>query len=101
MILYKSCNGLRATTTGITEQLALAIIFLFFTSDIFFGLTSGTINGISGSFLKYFELSITTVFLAATWAHFSATPLPAAKKAILTEEKLNFSRSVTVCSFPL
>ena len=76
-------------------------MFLFFTSDNFFELTSGTINGISGSFLKYFELSITIVFSAATWAHFSATSLPAAKKAILTEEKSNFSRLVTVCSFPL
>ena len=101
LILYKSCKGFKATTTGITEQLALAIIFLFFTSANFFELTSGTTSGILGSFLKYFELSITIVFSAATCAHFSATPLPAAKKAIFTLEKSNFSRSSTICSFPL
>ena len=63
-MLKWSCKGFKATTTGITEQLALAIIFLFFTSDNFFKLTSGTINGISGSFLKYFELKGHKYFIA-------------------------------------
>jgi len=40
------------------------------------------------------------VFSAAICAHFSAIKLPAAKKAILTFEKSNFSRAITVCSFP-
>ena len=99
-MLYKSCKGLRATTIGITEQFALAIIFLFLKLDNFSELTSGTIKGISGSFLKNFELSITIVFLAAIGAHLSATELPAAKKAIFTLEKSNFSKFSTVCSFP-
>ena len=33
-------------------------------------------------------------------AHFSAIALPAEKKASLTFEKSNFSRSITVYSFP-
>ena len=79
-----------ATTIGITEQFAFAIIFLFLNLDNSFGFTSGTIRGISGSFLKYLELSITIVFFAAIGAHFSATALPAAKKAIFDFEKSNF-----------
>ena len=71
-MLYKSCKGLRATTIGITEQLALAIIFLFLKLDNLSELTSGTIKGISGSFLKNFELSITIVFFAALGAQFLA-----------------------------
>ena len=57
-------KGFRATTSGITEQFAFAIIFLFLTSANSFEFTSGTINGISGSFRKNFELSITIVFSA-------------------------------------
>ena len=34
-------------------------------------------------------------------AHFSATALPAAKKAIFTLEKSNFSKSITTYSLPL
>ena len=47
------------------------------------------------------ELSMTIVFSAALCAHFSATELPAAKKAIFTLEKSNFSKSITICSLPL
>ena len=92
---------MRATTIGITEQFALAIIFLFLNLDISFEFTSGTIRGISGSFLKYLELSITIVFFAAIGTHFPATALPAAKKAIFTFEKSNVSKSSTIWSFPL
>ena len=99
--MYKSCKGFSATTSGITEQFAFAIIFLFLTLISSLELTSGTIKGISGSFLKNFELSITIVFSAARCAHFSAIALPAAKKAIFTFEKSNFSRSITECSLPL
>ena len=91
---------MRATTIGITEQLALAIIFLFLNLDNSLEFTSGTIKGISGSFLKNFELSITIVFSAAIGAHFSAIDEPAAKKAIFTFEKSNCSKSITVCSLP-
>ena len=98
--MYKSCKGFSATTIGITEQFALAIMFLFLNFDSSFELTSGTIKGISESFLKNFELSITIVLFAAIGAHFSATALPAAKKAIFTFEKSNFSKSSTVCSLP-
>ena len=100
MTLYKSCKGLRATTIGITEQLAFAIIFLFLNLANSFEFTSGTIKGISGSFLKNLELSITIVFSAAIGAHFSAIADPAAKNAIFTFEKSNSSKFVTVCSLP-
>ena len=99
--MYKSCKGFRATTSGITEQFAFAIIFLFLKWTNSFEFTSGTIKGISGSFLKNLELSITIVFSAAIWAHFSAIALPAAKKAIFTFEKSNFSKSITVSSLSL
>ena len=91
---------MRATTIGITEQLAFAIIFLFLNLGNSLEFTSGTIKGISGSFLKNFELSITIVFSAAIGAHFSAIEEPAAKKAIFTFEKSNCSKLLTVCSFP-
>ena len=64
-------------------------------------MTSGTTKGISGSFLKNLELSITIVFSAAIGAHFSAIALPAEKNAIFTFEKSNFSRSRMEYSFPL
>ena len=91
---------MRATTIGITEQLAFAIIFLFLNLGNSLEFTSGTIKGISGSFLKNFELSITIVFSAAIGAHFSAIEEPAAKKAIFTFEKSNCSKLLTVWSFP-
>ena len=97
MTLYKSCKGLRATTIGITEQLAFAIIFLFLNFGNSFEFTSGTIKGISGSFLKNLELSITIVFSAAIGA---AIADPAAKNVIFTFEKSNFSKFITVCSLP-
>tara|TARA_B110000211_G_scaffold176855_1_gene199917 strand:+ start:1411 stop:1542 length:132 start_codon:yes stop_codon:yes gene_type:complete len=40
------------------------------------------------SILKYFELSITIVFLAAIGAHFFAIALPAAKMVIFAFVKL-------------
>ena len=65
-------------------------MFLFLNFDSSFELTSGTIKGISEFFLKNFELSITIVLFAAIGAHFSATALPAAKKAIFTFENQIF-----------
>ena len=70
------------------EQFGLAIIFLFLKFSISSGFTSGTISGISSSYLKYDVLSITIEpFSAAVGANFFDTSEPAENREISALEK--------------
>ena len=83
-----------ATKSCEVEQFGLEMIFLFLKSKIASGFTSGTINGISGSYLYSDELSMTKhPALAARGACVFVASEPIAKRAISKKEKSKVSRS--------